>query len=134
MSTNYFGLSIPKTKEWEERKAKSIEEAGEMKGLIPIIEEYYEKYKPKEIHIGKSSMGWDFLFNYNGGKYYTNKLELLNWLETLNIYDEYGKSITAGELWHIVTNYKGRTHRSETQYASMYLLIDGLEFLDSEFS
>ena len=34
-------------KEWELKRAKSLEEAGTMKGLIPLIEEYYEERKPK---------------------------------------------------------------------------------------
>lgn len=32
--------------EWQERKNKSLSEAGSMKGLIPMIEEYYDKRKP----------------------------------------------------------------------------------------
>lgn len=35
-----------KLQAWNERKTKSLDEAGEMKGLLPLIEEYYENYKP----------------------------------------------------------------------------------------
>lgn len=33
---------------WEERKQKSLDEAGSMVGLIPLINEYYEDRKPSE--------------------------------------------------------------------------------------
>jgi len=135
MSTNYYGTSIPQIKEWKERKQKSLNEASDMKGLISIIEEYYEEREPKTLHIGQSAMGWTFLFQYNGGKYYKNKLEFLNWLETLEITDEYGSSLTAGEFWSDVVMSKvvKKTRRSEDPTGA-YIVIDDMEFLDCEFS
>lgn len=46
-------LSIPNTEYqiWEEKRKKSLEEAGEMKGLIPLIEEYYRDREPDEGDI-----------------------------------------------------------------------------------
>ena len=38
-----------KYKEWEAKKANSIESSGDMKGLLPLINEYYEDRKPKNI-------------------------------------------------------------------------------------
>jgi signal transduction histidine kinase len=40
-----------KLKDWETRKQQSIDEAGSMIGLIPIIEDYYERYKPKSDNV-----------------------------------------------------------------------------------
>lgn len=37
----------PEIQEWQERKEISLLEAGSMKGLIPLIEEYYEDRHPK---------------------------------------------------------------------------------------
>jgi hypothetical protein len=37
--------------EWNNRRIASLNEAGSMIGLIPIIEEYYEGYKPNKHHI-----------------------------------------------------------------------------------
>ncbi len=45
-------------KEWEENKSRSLKEAGEMKGLIPLIKEYYEDRKPVETED-------DYLFSAN---------------------------------------------------------------------
>ncbi len=38
-------------KNWEANRSRSLAEAGTMKGLIPIIEEYYDKRKPDECEI-----------------------------------------------------------------------------------
>ena len=46
----YLGRRNPDFIEWEVKKAASIAEAGEMKGLIPIIEQYYEDRKPSETN------------------------------------------------------------------------------------
>jgi hypothetical protein len=35
-------------KEWEERKAASLKEADDMKGLIPLINEYYDEKRPQK--------------------------------------------------------------------------------------
>ncbi len=37
---------------WSKRKAESIAEAGTMKGLIPLIEEYYNDRKPDNSNDG----------------------------------------------------------------------------------
>lgn len=135
MSTNYYGLSIPEVKEWEYKKEQSLKEAESMVGLIPIIEEYYENRKPKKIHIGQSAIGWSFLFQYNGGKYYKSKLEFLNWIETLEITNEYGRLLTAGEfLSDVVYNGRGCKNRRLEDKENNYIVIDDMDFLDCEFS
>jgi len=37
--------------DWQNKKTISINEAGSMIGLIPIIEQYYEGYKPNDHNI-----------------------------------------------------------------------------------
>jgi hypothetical protein len=44
-----------------------------------------------KIHIGKRSSGWKFLWNFQDGKYYTNKEELLKFIRSGRIVDEYGE-------------------------------------------
>lgn len=138
MGKNYYGLSIPDMKNWEDRKQQSLNEAAEMKSLIPIIEEYYEERKPSTIHIGKSSAGWDFIFNLNSKKYFDSKTTLQEWLKTLEITDEYSVPYTYEEFWDQVEDRKWngkptKTHRSETQFADHYIVIDNIEFIDGEF-
>ena len=38
----------PLIEEWEKRKLESLAEAKDLKGLIPIIEDYYERNKPAD--------------------------------------------------------------------------------------
>lgn len=37
--------------DWNNRKQQSLNEAGSMIGLLPIIEQYYEDYKPNDHEI-----------------------------------------------------------------------------------
>lgn len=140
MGTNYYATPFSLIDAHNKKKEKSIKEAGSMKGLIPIIEEYYNNRKPKPVHIGKSSAGWDFLFNYNQGKYYKNKEELISYLKNCIITNEYGEEYNYEGFWqNVVENRKWngkptKNHSSITVFASSYITIDGLEFLDCEFS
>lgn len=106
MGTNYYV-----------RKNIPIEEIKELKNLITpeniyndVIKSYLDKYK--EIHIGKSSCGWQFLFNHNNGDYYEKTKKSINDFlkKTLDdggsFVDEYGDSITIEEFWKMVEEKK----------------------------
>jgi hypothetical protein len=43
------------------------------------------------IHLGKRSMGWKFCWNFHKDKYYTNKEELLSFIRSGRVVDEYGE-------------------------------------------
>jgi hypothetical protein len=42
------------------------------------------------IHLGKRSSGWKFCWNFHKDKYYTNKEELLSFIRSGRVVDEYG--------------------------------------------
>lgn len=44
-----------------------------------------------KIHIGKRSSGWKFLWNFQDNKFYTNKEELLTFIRSGRIVNEYGE-------------------------------------------
>ena len=49
----------------------------------------------KDIHIGKHSYGWKFLWNVNNFKYFgESKKEMFDWLKDKDIIDEYDKHYT----------------------------------------
>lgn len=49
----------------------------------------------KDIHIGKSSFGWKFLWDVNNFKYFgKSKKEMFDWLKDKDIIDEYDKHYT----------------------------------------
>lgn len=59
---------------------------------------------PEEVHIGKSSMGWRFLFNHNNWEYYKTIEDLKEFISNNNFYNEYGSTVDPEEFWKDVYN------------------------------
>lgn len=95
-----------------------------------------------EIHLGKSSGGWQFSFQYNGGEYYKSVPEMKAWLEDKQIWNEYGEEVTREQFWEMVdtkqSNPSNLNHYEECRkkYGTKEyeLLIDGYSFTNCEFS
>ena len=82
-----------------------------------------------EIHLGKSSGGWRFSFQYNDGKYYKNVNEMKEWLKDKIIYNECDEEISYKEFWEMVKEkQKNKIAINEKT------LIDGYSFSNYEFS
>ena len=94
-------------------------------------------HEPRSIHIGKSSGGWKFSFQYNNGQYYKTADQLKNWIEDnkLKIIDEYGKSITLKKFWNMVQAKQDETYSHGILYQSdIDFEIEGYSFTNCEFS
>jgi hypothetical protein len=98
-------------------------------------------HKPDGIHLGKSSGGWQFIFQYNGGQYYKNVAEMKEWLKDKIIEDEYGQLIRHTDFWKQIENPERKKmlnhtiemqKEGETSHAGV--LIDGYSFTTGEFS
>jgi hypothetical protein len=104
MSTNYY--RIPKQKVVREKYLELAEQISYMDIFSPeqiynefrTIEKGFERWSPWDnfidglkIHIGKRSSGWKFLWNFQEGKFYTNKEELFKFIRSGRIVDEYGE-------------------------------------------
>ena len=104
MSTNYY--RIPKQKVVREKYLDLVEQISDMDIFSPgqiynefrTIQKGFETWSPWDnfidglnIHIGKRSSGWKFLWNFQDGKFYTNKEELLKFIRSGRIVDEYGE-------------------------------------------
>lgn len=88
-----------------------------------------------EIHLGKSSAGWQFSFQYNGGKFYKDIKEMKAWLKGKQIWDEYGEKISYKRFWQLVASkQKWERLNHSKEYPGNTLLIDGYSFSDYEFS
>ncbi len=97
MGCNYYGVKIPTQKE--------------KNNLINLIKEdkfeEVEKLIPVQIHLGKLSTGWQFLFNHNNWKYFTSeKSSLEDFLNDCEITDEFGEKLTTLEFFRIVEQRK----------------------------
>ena len=56
---------------------------------------------PKDIHIGKRSGGWKFLWDHNYFQYYKpSKESLIEWLKSGQIIDEYCDEFTFDQFWN----------------------------------
>lgn len=104
MSTNYY--KIPKANEVREKYLTLVEEINNLDIWSPdniynefrTTEKGFERWSPwdvfldnMKIHIGKRSSGWKFLWNFQNNKYYSNKEELLKFIRSGRIIDEYGE-------------------------------------------
>jgi hypothetical protein len=104
MSTNYY--RIPKQKVVREKYLELVEQISYMDIFSPeqiynefrTIEKGFERWSSWDnfidglnIHIGKRSGGWKFLWNFQDGKFYTNKEELFKFIRSGRIVDEYGE-------------------------------------------
>ena len=132
MGTNYYAYKIPTKKERTKVKdivgklqEKSLDELSDADNLHDIVrtvndlsvelEQTVDKLQPK-IHLGKSSHGWQFLWQYHskGGyelkgknyelkwKYYDDNLESIKKFlkrKNIQIIDEYGEKFTFDEFF-----------------------------------
>ena len=139
MGKNYYAYIKSEVFEWATKRKELLSKVSNDFELYAIIEKYFTDIEPKQIHLGKSSAGWKFLFQWNDGKYYKTKQELYDFIQGLDIVDEYGTSYTWEEFWNQTLDenrvYNGRIPQSvrDTQWFNEYIYIDGLEFSNAEF-
>lgn len=101
------------------------------------VDRYIEAMKsclPKEIHLGKRSAGWQFLWDFNNWKYYKDNLDSIKeFLKDKIIYNEYGEQFTIDEFFNKEIDYclykkDNLLNGSEGEYANQYHYNDGLRF------
>ena len=93
MGTNFY-YKIPLSKRRIKQLQDLITEEPDFYNLQGELEEAKENHC---IHLGKRSAGWQFLWNYNNGKYYVADLNSIkHFLNTGggHIEDEYGEKFT----------------------------------------
>ncbi len=89
--------------------------------------------RPQQIiHLGKSSYGWKFMFNYQGGTYYKNVKQMKEWLKDKKIESEYGDNVSPAKFWKMV--HDKQKEESQNMKEGGFIIIDGYEFLNGEFS
>ena len=148
MGTNYYWRPLMTEEEREKilEKVKDSKTIQEIKDFI-----YYDILdgKESEVHIGKSSGGWKFLFNLGIRKHIRGqslKKEDINaWLRSGVIFDEYGDEISVDDFWALVDSKKDdmnydeyyKKYPNDAYYCRGYdQYIDGLRFTcdETEFS
>ena len=82
-----------------------------------------ERYE--EIHLGKSSYGWRFSFQYNEGKYYKSISEMKKWLKDKTIYNENQEEISQIEFWEMVKSKQKEKLAHALKYPSSTDFMQG---------
>ena len=104
MGTNYY--FIPTHEEMLKKQQTLIQQVTSMDMSMENLErgmkyisptKDWEWFSPWEmfidgtnIHLGKRSSGWKFCWNFHKEKYYSNKEELLSFIRSGRVVDEYG--------------------------------------------
>lgn len=57
------------------------------------------------VHLGKRSMGWKFCWNFHDNKHYSNKEELLKFIRSGRVIDEYGVIQDTEEFINMALNW-----------------------------
>ena len=120
MGTNIYARINPPKAEREKfvLKVKAIVDSDELfmfSKLDNLLQEYKEEYP--EVHLGKRSYGWQFLWAPNP-KYYDNTIASINKFlrrEDVVLYNECGEFLTPEQVWEEYANAKGYTHESYLQ-------------------
>ena len=127
-------------------KTKNVKTLQEIKDFIynDILKE-----RESEVHIGKSSCGWQFLFHLGIRKYTCGqslkKEDIDKWFRSGIIVDEYGDEISVDDFWTLVDTKKDamdygqyyKKNPKDAYYCRGYdQQIDGLRFTkdETEFS
>ncbi len=111
MGTNYY--RIPPKGEMEDRKRVLIQQVTDLELTPSNIQREFKVEKSSSwdyenpwdvfledtnIHLGKRSGGWKFCCNFHNNKYYSNKEQLLRFIRTGRVVDEYGEEWNVEEF------------------------------------
>ena len=94
----------------------------------------------KSIHLGKRSGGWQFLWQFHDGEFYSDNLNSIK--EFLNnpdfqIVDESGNVFTTDDLWNLEHYWKVNPPAHDCMYSHLndeWTSKDGLRFCKNYFS
>lgn len=141
MGTNFYAV-LP-VKKRTTNKLRELADKLDAKEEINIDDELYdikEELKEHEVHLGKRSCGWAFLWDHNNLKYYEPTLESIKkFIDDNNgeIQDEYGEKFT----WEQFINDEiGNCLHPSTEpitttdgLKEICMSIDRINYIDNEY-
>jgi len=73
--------------------------------VLKELNAYNYSIKPMRVHLGKSSSGWQFIFDHNDFKYFSRNIHsFMTFVSQYQIIDQYEKKYTFEEFFKIVDN------------------------------
>jgi hypothetical protein len=105
-----------------ERGFRYIEDPEDQFSIMNPWEEFVHR---TTIHLGKRSSGWKFCWNFHENKFYSNKEQLLSFIRSGRVVDEYGEEINPDEFIEMALNWDGvifdEAYENELSLKSGYL-------------
>jgi hypothetical protein len=155
MGTNFY--RIPSVNELETRRNRLMARVRRMELSASSVNsnfaienpEVFEDWTPWDefsdsvkVHLGKRSMGWKFLWNFNDDKYFKDKESLFKFIRSGRIVDEYGnemnqeKFIDMALSWgkedgYDIESYSLEYPERRTYWSKPERCVDGLRISDS---
>lgn len=125
MGTNFY--RIPSEEEMQDRKDRLwfrivdlnmtpefIERNFRYLGEENSWENPWEEFTDRtNIHLGKRSSGWKFCWNFNSAKWYSTKEELLEFVRSGRVVDEYGDEQNVEEFITMALEWDGVIFNAE---------------------
>jgi len=111
MGTNY--TRIPTAEEMEAKRKRLVKTVKDLTMEPSFIEREFQIVKEDSwdsespwdkflegtaIHLGKRSSGWKFCWNFNDNKYYSSKEELIQFVLSGRVVNEYGEEMDPQEF------------------------------------
>ena len=151
MGTNYY--RIPTVEEMENKKTKLIRSVTNLDispsniecGFRVAVDDQWGSESAWDtfidgtnIHLGKRSSGWKFLWNWNSNKFYKTKEELFKFIRDGRVVNEYGELMDTEEFikmtlewgqeegWDIESYYKKNPERNVWGDRKHEEYVDGL--------
>lgn len=116
MGVNFY--VIKPIEEPRKKLFKNLLEKEEYETLSVALNQAMES---KRIHIAKSSLGWQMIFNHNDWKYYNSLESLKKFIDDNILIDEYEGSVSPEEFWRIFETNKRKLN--EELYKENWHLI-----------
>ena len=118
MGTNY--TRIPTAEEMEKKRKELVKTVGKLVMEPSLIEREFQITKEDSwdsespwdqfldgtaVHLGKRSGGWKFCWNFHDNKYYSSKEELIQFVLSGRVVNEYGEEIDPQEFLDMAFNW-----------------------------
>ena len=155
MGTNYY--RTPTINELETRRNRLMSRIRQMELTVESVSKDFTISDPNQfdnwspwdefsdsvkVHLGKRSMGWKFLWNFNDDKYFKDKESLFKFIRSGRIVDEYGNEMNQEKFidmalgWGKEDGYDSESYCLEyperrTSWSKPERYVDGLRISDS---
>jgi hypothetical protein len=155
MGTNYY--RSPTLNELETRKNRLMSRIRQMELNVESVNnnfridgtDQFRNLSPWDeftdnvkVHLGKRSMGWKFLWNFNEDKFFKDKESLLEFIKSGRILDEYGDELSQDEFiemsfsWGQEDGFDSESYyleypESRNSWSKPERYVDGLRISDS---